>query len=54
MRTAKTLISLGGCWAHMPFCLFCHEAAPLVISTQMFLGESVDTWFYSQAVFNTG
>ena len=34
MRTAKTLIRLGGCpgwsesyWAHKPFCWFCHEAA---------------------------
>ena len=24
---AKTLVSLGGCWAHIPFCRFCHALA---------------------------
>ena len=30
VRPAKPQIRLGGCirWAHMPFCWFCHEAAP--------------------------
>ena len=30
MRTAKTLIRLGECWAHMPFCWFCHEVAQIL------------------------
>ena len=53
MRTAKTLIRLGGCpgdlslrWAHMPFSRFCREAAhilnltnrtPLKISLRAFM-----------------
>ena len=31
MPTAKTLIRLGGCLAHMPFCWFCHEVAHFVL-----------------------
>ena len=43
MRTAKTLIRLGGAqadlslrWAHMPFCWFCHVAA------QIKIGQGID------------
>ena len=29
-RTAKALIRLGGCRAHMSLCMFCHAAAQLI------------------------
>ena len=42
MRTAKTLIRLGGCqadlsfrWPHMPICWFCHEAAQVCLVSEV-------------------
>ena len=48
MWTAKTLIRLGGCWAHMPFRWFCHEAAHVWKET-----STVYVWICNTVTFNT-
>ena len=41
MRTGKTLIRLSLRWAHMSFCLFCHDAAQIAFGSSKKVGRNL-------------